>query len=954
MQLAYEIGAATTEDRLNGNNFDVWDSGKVYSDQTIHVEFGRPDLLASGMRVYWKVRTWDSYYGLASAWSTNALFQMGLLNPSDWNGVYWIGQSNGYNGTCPMYRSQSFVLTGEVARATAYVSAKGIYELWINGQRIGQNVLAPEWTDYNQRIQYQTFDVTTNLAWGATTSSNVLGAIVGEGWFSDYGQIGNHAYGSPLPQLGLRLFVQNADGSVTNIVTDASWASFTNGPIRSASIWQGETYDATRPGSTPDWSTPSYADAGTYFRAGVAATNISASQMVVQPSEPIQPVQLVQPVGLWTNTAAGGRFVYIFDMGQNMVGWVRLALKGTTGQVVTLRHAELLELDSNFRVKSNGNINVSSLRGAAQTDTFTLPDNAYHVWEPHFTYHGFRYVEVQVPPTNILDSTSVTGVVLRSRLATSGTFCCSEPKINRLITNILWTQQGNLSGVPTDCPQRDERYGWLGDAQIFSQTACFNMDMASFITKFVRDIRDTQGADGRYQPYAPYNSQWSGIDPGWQGAGMVLPWQAYQSYADVRILKTHFQSATNWVRYGTDNCGPTANPPYIWKSNLLAWTDWLNGDTFGLFTYKGDPNPRSGYPTGWAFWDDTPPDYSFHANCEPATYGTAFFAHSADLASDMAVVLWNDALRANDAASANSYSNSFNYFTELGRNIRSAFTNAQNGIIQYSNNTITKIGFGVQADYAFALYFNMLPDDQRTNAFSLLLSSRYGISNYNNAYIYDPTAVTHLSTGIQGSGRLMSELTRNGRSDLAYALLLDTRFPSWLYMVTNGFTTTWERWNGYVHDTPQGLNGYFNNPFSINFNSFNHYAIGAVGEWIYRNIGGINADDNNPGYENTIIWPRLGGGLTNATTAYGSIRGPVGTAWTWTTNFATTNYTLKVALPANTLGTIYLPTTNLNAITEGGIPATNTGGVLSYQVTNGAALFHVGSGEYHFNTSETY
>jgi alpha-L-rhamnosidase len=932
MQLAFEIGAATTEDHLNGNNFDLWDSGKVYSDETIHVEFGRPDLLASGMRVYWKVRTWDSYYGLASAWSTNAFFQMGLLNASDWNGVNWIG-AIGYTpaNPCPMYRSQPLVLTNPIAHATAYVSAKGVYELWINGQRIGQNVLGPEWTDYNKRIQYQSFDVTSNLVSGTATSTNVVGGIVGEGWFSGSNEIGNGFYGNPLPQLALRLAIENADRTSTDLVTDGTWTCFTKGPIRHASIWQGEGYDATREGAKADWSTAAYASAATYFTAGITNTNVVASQMATQPDDPLQVNRSVAPVAMRVLSSGPYEVVRIYDMGQNMVGWSTLWLTNTTqtpGLPVTLQYAELLQLDANHFPNPNGDIDTTSLVGAAypnhaaQTDTNAVSGDPTSGLEPHFTYHGFRYVRVSAPPSVALGINSLVGSVIRNKSAVTGGFACSDSHLNRLMTNILWTQEGNFFGVSTDCPQRVERFGYLGDAQTFSQTACFNMDMAAFYTKFIRDIRDDQGSDGHYPFYAPYMNRFTDWqDIGWEAAGVVLPWRLYENYGDARILEEHYTSATNFARYLTNNAANFPDVP----------NDWLNADSI----------------YGWPYaWQVAPPN---NAAVELNGYRQGFYAYSVDMLANMSRVLQQQADMKRDAGGATFYGNQYTYYTNLASQIRSNFFAATNtfGIRTDASGYVTNIGGGVQADFALALFFNMIPETQRVSCVDCLLTNAHRcIEHYNEAYTATTDNLNHLSGGIQSCGRTLLELTHGGHTEKAYQLVADRRFPAWIYSVTNGTagvfqeTTVSERWNSYISG-PGSDHGYL---YSFGGNSFNHYAFGSVGEWIWRVVAGINPDAANPAYKNTIIMPQIGGGVTNASGSFESIRGLVGCAWI--TNNTTNTYT--VVVPANTTASFFVPATNLPHITESGVPATNAPGVLVLPITNNFTVFQLGSGVYNF------
>ncbi len=431
---------------------------------------------------------------------------------------------------------RTFPVPQGVQRATVYATGLGLYELRLNGERVGDQLLAPEWTSYGKRIQYQTYDVTKLLRSGA----NTLGVMVGEGWYLGrlMGIPGN-AYGI-YPRFLLQLEIELTDGSRRIVVTDESWRSSLKGPIRSAGIYDGETYDARR---EEDGSKSLRSEDSAWLP--VRVVDGGPARLVWQRNEPIRVQMDLNPVAL-TEPKPG---VYVFDFGQNMVGWCRLKLKGSAGQTVILRHAEML--------KDDGTVYTANLRGAPQIDRYTLRGDGTEVFEPHFTYHGFRFVEV----TGLSRRPSVsdiTGRVFHSSASPAGTLVCSDAGINQLLRNILWTQRGNLMSSPNDCPQRDERFGWMGDIQVFAQTASFNLDMAAFFSKWVLDIRDDQAADGRFPDYAPHPGDsmtgFSGA-PAWADAGVIVPWRAYQNYANVRLLAEHFESARRWV----DSC-PRSQP----------------------------------------------------------------------------------------------------------------------------------------------------------------------------------------------------------------------------------------------------------------------------------------------------------------------------------------------------------------------------------------------------------
>ena len=865
VQTAYQVLVGSSEEKLAAGEGDMWDSGKVESDRSIHIVYaGKP--LESGTRVFWKVRAWDKN-GKASDWSETATWRMGLLKPGDWK-AKWIG--SGKPG--PAMLRKTFQLPTPVKHATVTASALGLYELRLNGKRVGDHVLAPEWTDYKKRVQYQAYDVTELLHPG----ENAFGAMLGDGWYA--GRIGiSHIvgpdgplrgfYGDTSPWFLMQLEVELTDGTRQMVVSDKTWRVMTEGPIRSSCILDGEVYDARN--EMPGWDRPAFDDSD--WKDVEIKPHVSA-KLVAQANEPIRIVEELRPISV-TETKPN---VFVFDLGQNMTGWCRLKTRGLPGTTVTLRHAEVLDAD--------GNIYTDNLRvpkgdgpgGARQVDTFILRGEGEEVLEPRFTYHGFRYVEL----TGLLrkpEFDSLVGCVIHSDAPRAGRFECSDPLLNKLMKNIIWTQWGNMHSVPTDCPQRDERLGWLGDAQIFSQTACLNMNMARFYTKVCQDICDAQADDGRFPDFAPHpfdpNTRFSGA-PGWADGGVIIPWRVYLNYGDKRVLERHFDSAKRWVEYVR-----TQSPDLIWAGKRgNDYGDWLNGDTLILENW-----PRQG------------------AAVPRELMATAFFAHSADLVSKVASVLG----RTDDAER----------YGKLSAQIKEAF-----------NRTFVKpdstMEGDTQAGYALALHFDLLPEAVRKGAAKRMverIQSRGG----------------HLTTGIQSTGRLMLELTRNGFNDLAYELLNKRTVPSWMYMVEHGATTIWERWDGYVEGRGYQDPG---------MNSFNHWAFGSVGEWMFRVILGIHPDEDRPGYKHFIVRPRPGGGLTWAKGSYESMYGTIVSDWSIEQDL----FTLKVGIPVNATATVYVPAREAKEVTEDGRPAGEAEAVRFLRFEDGEAVYRVGSGNYVF------
>ncbi len=770
------------------------------------------------------------------------------------DGVLATVAPGGGTGALPaaMFR-KDFALPGTIRRATVYATAQGLYELRINGRRVGDQLLAPEWTSYHHRIQYQTYDVTDLVR----TGDNVVAAWLGEGWYAGrLMAVGRFAYGT-VPRFLCQLEIEFADGRKQTVVTDETWRSTLAGPIRAAGIYDGEDYDARR--EFAGWDTADF-DARAWTSAH--ASDLGREQLVWQPNEPIRVTRELAPVHLREPKPGA----YVFDLGQNLVGWCRIEARGISGQPVTLRHAEMTNAD--------GTLYTANLRGAPQIDRYTPRADGQFTFEPRFTYHGFRFVELTGLAATP-DLTAVRARVFHSSAPEVGSFECSDPAINQLWRNILWTQRANLMSSPNDCPQRDERFGWMGDIQAFSQTAMFNMDLAAFFTKWTRDIRDDQADDGRFPDFAPHpgnpNAQFSGA-PAWADAGVIVPWRAYENYADTRLLAEHFAAACRWV-----DSVHRLNPDLIWTHGRNNdYNDWLNGDWI----------KQADWPTKGA---SVPNDL----------FATAFFAHSTELVSRMARVLERE-------AEARRYA-------DLAVQIKAAFNRT---FVQADG----RIRGDTQGGYALALAFDLLPADLRPAATRHVVEA---IHRYHD----------HLSTGIQTTHRLMLELPRQGQTELAWQLLTNRTFPSWRYMIDNGATTIWERWDGYVKGRG------FQDP---GMNSFNHWALGAVGEWLWRNVAGINPDDSAPGCRHFVIAPRPGGGVTWARARYDSIRGPIAVEW----KIEDGAITLDVRVPANTTAAIRVPTHAPQQVREGKESAASATGVRLAGTNADAATFEVLAGHY--------
>lgn len=845
-QAAYRILAARTPDRLQPGQAELWDSGKVESGQSVHVPYaGRK--LESRRRIYWRVLVWDETGDMAQ--SEPAWFEMGLLRRGDWK-ARWIGAEliGGPRTPAPApFLRKAFTAPDNIASARLYVTALGLYECSLNGQRIGQDAFNPGWTDYTQRIQYKVYDVTGLLQPG----DNVLGAILGDGWA--VGHISwNHRQGyADRPYLLAQLEITLTDGRRITVAGDRSW-KYAFGPILENDLLMGEAYDARR--EMPGWNTPGYDDrewrsAEVHEDPGMAL--VAANGPTVQPMDELQPIADPALESNFTNKR------YTFDLGQNMVGRVRFTGSAPAGTTITLRFAEVLNPD--------GSVYTANLRSARATDYYTFKGEGEETWEPKFTFHGFRYVELSGYPGEATRET-ITGVVLYSAMQTTGAFESSDPLINQLQHNILWGQKGNFVDIPTDCPQRDERLGWTGDIQVFSRTAAFNMDIAGFMTKWLQDVADSQGEHGEVPAVVPsLHMGLSDGGPAWADAMVICPWTLYLAYGDKTILEKHYADMDRFMEFlvntspGYIRCGPDS--------------------------------------TGWPGFGDW---LSINAATPRDLIGTAFLAYDASLMAQIAAVLgktraaarYRRLFAAVKQAFADRYLKGSKVqgealSAEARRHMEQGESISRGNLKAVDYGPITSAVFNTnlfmpsQTAYVLALHFGLLPKRLRAKAVAELVADieRRGM---------------HLSTGFVGAPYLPHVLSNHGRLDVAYALLQQKSWPSWLYSVTQGATTIWERWDGWTEE-----NGFQ----SAEMNSFNHYAYGSIGAWLYNTVAGIEIDPKQPGYKHLILRPQPGDELTHARGSLKTLYGEVVSDW----KLDGDRFEWTVVVPPNTTATAYLP-----------------------------------------------
>ena len=709
-----------------------------------------------------RLRAGQTTVDTSSAWKTSTTGPAGWEQPgfddSAWTparelATYGSGPW-GSNVSLPPqpspYLRKEFTATGPIASARLYVSALGLYEVRINGRKVGDEVLAPGWTEYSKRVPSQTYDVTDLLKPGA----NAIGAVLGDGWYAGRLQ-GGRKWGTA-PALLAQLKLTYADGTTARIATDGSWQAGRGG-LQATSIYDGEIYDARL--DRPGWDEPN-------FDGGWGNATVRTDSPAVEPtrSPPIKVIETLAPVKLTQPKPA----TYVYDLGQNFAGWARLRARGPAGTTVRLRFGEILNDD--------GTLYTTNLRSAQQTDSFTLRGTgAPETYEPRFTYHGFRYVEVTgFPGTPALDS--LDGLVVSSDLPAYGTFTSSNPLVNSIQSAIRWGQRSNFLAVPSDASQRDERLGWTGDIQAFASTGAFNADASGYLGQWLQTLRDSQSSAGAFPDVAPVTCCGEGT-AGWGDAGTVVPWALYRRYGDTRVLQANYDAMKRWIAYLQANSNNLIRPNQ-------GYGDWLAPDS------------------------STPLDL----------IGTAFFALL-------------DRHRAPGGSRARP--------RRGRRDVRVAVQPDQVGV---------RGALGARRRHRRLRQ----PDLLRARAEVRARTRRAEGQPRSTASSTDVTGRgNHLSTGFLGTPFLLSVLEDGGRGDVAHKLLAQDSYPSWGYMLARGGTTIWERWDGIRPDGSLQDAG---------MNSFNHYGLGSIGDWLYDSVGGLAPDESAPGYRRMVVEPVDGRG----------------------------------------------------------------------------------------------
>jgi len=905
-QTAYRILVASSAAALKQNQGDLWDSGKTASGETVNITYaGKP--LTSGQRCCWSVKVWDGA-GKDSKWSAPASWSMGLLQPEDWR-AQWISfgdaaplHTNRDQLFLPLahYYRKGFVADKPVKLATLYFSALGLAEFQINGQRVGDAYFESGWADYHQRAYYRAHDVTQLLARG----ENRIGAVVTDGWYSGYvgygllvgygpNKVGRYFYGKT-PALLAQLEVEYADGSRETVGTDSSWQVSADGPIREADLIMGEAFDATRAdanwcaapspigsrqGAALQWKWESAirAEANGSTRAkffdncGEREVELGFQRPPRLQAYAAPPIRVTQELKAQRLTEPQPG-VYIFDLGQNFAGNIRLQVKGKTGTRLQIRYGEMLHQD--------GRLMTENLRRARATDFYTMRGEAGgETWTPHFTYHGFQFVEITGLTAKPALET-VTGLVIHNDTPLTSEFSCSDGALTRFWKNTQWTQRANFLEMPTDCPQRDERLGWMGDAQVYVRTASYNADVDAFFTKWMDDVAEAQDASGHYPDYSPYpmghgekDQTWGAA---WTDAGIICPYTMWKVYGDRRLIEKHWTSMTRFMAWRQKRSpdgrgGKDGNP----------WGDWLNVN------------------------ESTPIEL----------VDAAYFKQDADLMSELARALGR-------AAEADAYA-------MLARTIAARFAFDY----QQADGTLK---VNTQTAHVLALEFGLTPAGTRS-----VVVERLAALIARNGY--------RMATGFLGTKPLLPALSANGQHDLAVRLFQSRRFPSWGYEVEQGATSVWERWDSYTKE--HGFNG-ANGKQNAAMNSFSHYSFGAVMQWGFQTLAGIDTD--GPGFKQILIRPNPPMPGSNpeqkpidwVTAYYDSVQGRIESHW----RRAAGRFELEITIPANTTATVYLPARGPRQISEGGKPLANVASVKFLHMERDRAVLAVESGGYHFVT----
>ncbi len=858
-QSAYQILVASSVELLK-NNPDLWDSKKQKSTQSTFIKYKGTKLI-SRQKVYWQVRYWNQDKNV-SEFSEVKTFELGLLNNTDWQ-AKWTGLDTAKDSIKgvrnflmhrPQYLRKSFQLPSSVTKARMYITAKGVFDVHLNGKDVSDDIMTPGWTPYNHRIETLTYDVTDFLQ----TGKNAIAVELASGWHSGRISRGRALYENfASPKILCQLEVTLKDGSKKIIVSDESWKGTTNGPLRLAGVYDGETYDANF--EMPNWTSNNF---NTTTWQDVETEEISKTVKLAPKRHHTVKNQTilkdVEIVSVKENSA-------VFNVKQNIVGIPKVKVPMKKGDTLKIRFSEMLLKDKTFYTKN--------YRSAKSTDYYIAAKDGVIEYAPKFTFHGFQYIELSGYDKDSKPKTTwVQAVAQHSNFDKNGSFTSSHKKLNQLQSNITWGLRDNFFDIPTDCPQRDERLGWTGDAQVIAPTALFNYSTHAFWTAWLQSLRENQSEhkNGLVPYIVPDVIQNKNGSSGWGDAAVIIPWDIYKFTGDITVLEESYESAKKWVAYYQSK---VRKQPFLPK--MHSFGDWLQ------------PYPSKTLKK--ANRGDTPKDV-IHA---------AFFAHSANLVSKIAAVLG----KTDDEKK----------YKTLHKSVANAFENA---FFNEGRFTGTK---QTQTSYLLAIHFNLLKPENKLKAQNYLLEEIKKAGN-------------HLGTGFLGTPILPKVLDNMGEIDLMYEILFKETYPSWFYSINQGATTMWERWNSFSKES--GFN-------TQSMNSLNHYAYGAVGQWMYERIAGLSS--LAPGYKKIKIAPIPNTKfLTSASASLNTLYGTASSSWKIENN----TFYLNVEVPPNTTAEIHIPTTQKESILLNGIAVKKNKNINLVAFSNTSLTLLVKAGTY--------
>ncbi len=937
-QTAYEIFVADSAKSLKTGKY-IWRSGKQVSESSVSVKYtGTANKqLKPSTRYYWKVKVWDQSNKVLESREA-AYFETGLMSTdgkTNWDGAKWITETpdDAELPNVTLMRTERSLSHKPVESAQLYMTSLGVYNAFINGQKVKKiqtegepvdEIFNPGWTDYKSYVNYQAYDVTPYIS---SNSKISLGVMLGKGWFAGrVGAVGEYSkvVGKELALLA-KLVVTYKDGSQTVIVTDEkNWKSSNRSPVLANDFYDGETYDANIAKEINGWNRVNYDDRNwddvsiLNYKGKVKANRGAAARIAEEYN--LSPISGFKYSQIEKSIAGGGDSTYdfghavtsnvnvkkdislkagetlILDMGQNMAGIPNIKAAGAKGSTITMKYAEMLnDGKKNPNIEQGGSdgpkdtLYRKALTTAAQTDKYILSGDSVEEYQPFFTFHGYRYMEITADQDIIIKS--VTGKVITSVGKQTGDISTSDADVNQLFNNVLWGQRGNYLSIPTDSPQRAERVGWTGDAQLFAQTALYNFQDVPFLENYNEIIdahnQEQNGKYGSIMPAGFVGFFSTTVASGWSDVGVIIPWVLYQQTGDTTVIEKSFPQMDKYMDYVGAN----------------------------------------GYDTQWfGDWLAFQPTSTQYLN-------TVYHAYDAQLMSKMAKAIGNESMvKKYDALFVRIKADFIKKYLDKDANLLTAtadnFEKSRHGYQGADN---------AQTGLLWALKLGLYETEKQKE--TMINNLTANIKNENHLIRKDQPENT-LAVGFLGVNVILPVLSDVGADKLAYTLLLQDDMPSWLYSVKNGATTIWERWNSYSIQDSFG---------DASMNSFNHYSYGAVAEWMYKYMAGISNDPNLPGFQHFVLQPTIDADkrITWVDGSYDSVYGTIKSKW----RMDKKEFIYQATVPANTTATVYIPTSDVDTVTEGGNPITKVKGVKFIKHEDGKAVYEVQSGTYDFKSS---